>query len=135
MAAQQQILVIDGQAFSRFLIRRELEKRGFLVIAARTEHEADDILTAKDAPTWLIIRDLQNPEVAFRIVSKTSSKAPKSEADKSCYRVHAQLPHPLTAPQLTKNLLQIMDGQSYENSQRRSSERFTKTAILKHCAA
>jgi DNA-binding NarL/FixJ family response regulator len=52
------VLIVEDQPFSRFLLRRALEKIGFQVLAARSKAEAADTFATRWTPDVVVLADL-----------------------------------------------------------------------------
>lgn len=123
LVPQISILLIEAQAFSRFLIRHELEKRGFVVRTARSKLEAADLLAGPTAPDFLILGDLSVSRLGpYRIISLPNSRARLKGAQLAGHQHVPKIPRPLTAVDLARKVQQLVD-QKQDNPQDSVPER------------
>ena len=109
MRDSQTILIIEKQAFSRFLIRRELEKLGFTVFAARSKWEAADILGENPTPDFLVLADLKRTRNgAYRIVRLPNARAMNQRSRLAGHIITPDLPSPTTASRIAEEITEII---------------------------
>lgn len=105
------ILIIEKQAFSRFLIRRELEKRGLTVFAARSKWEAADILGENPTPDFLVLADLKRTRNgAYRIIRLPNARANNQRSRLAGHVITPDLPTPTTASRIADEITEIIQN-------------------------
>lgn len=104
------VLVIEAQALSRFLIRHELEKRGFQVLSARSKIEAADLLADRRAPDIVVLGDMSaDRRSAYRVVRLPNARARGPAARLSGHSSSPELPRPLTAAAVAEVVLSLVN--------------------------
>jgi CheY-like chemotaxis protein len=104
------ILIVEKQAFSRFLIRRELEKLGFTVYAARSKWEAADILGENSAPDFLVLADLnRSRNGAYRIIKLPNARSRNLRSRLAGHVIAPDLPSPTTASRIAEEIVSIIN--------------------------
>lgn len=109
MRESHTILIVEKQAFSRFLIRRELEKRGLTVFAARSKWEAADILGENPTPDFLVLADLKRTRGgAYRIIRLPNARANNQRSRLAGHIITPDLPSPTTASRIADEISEII---------------------------
>jgi CheY-like chemotaxis protein len=105
------ILIVEKQAFSRFLIRRELEKLGFSVFAARSKWEAADILGGNPTPDFLVLGDLKRTRNgAYRIIRLPNARANNQRSRLAGHVIAPDLASPTTASRIAEEIVATIES-------------------------
>jgi len=111
------VLIVEGRAFSRFLLRRALEELGLDVLGVRSEVEALQFMSLGGdstvrTPDVVVIGDMSGRrDGAYRIVALPNARARNRRARLSGLSKAQLVPTPVSPGRLSELVLRLVEGE------------------------